>query len=56
MKKTVRSLYVIKILRSIHNFSSSPGGEAARNSHIKMELNFKKYMLPRFNSFWSNIL
>ena len=34
-KRTVKSLCVIKKLRSINNFSSSSGDEAARTSYIK---------------------
>ena len=38
----VESLYVIKKLRSIYNFSSNPGGEAAINSYIRNEVWFRE--------------
>ena len=55
-KKDRKSLYAIKKLRCICDFSSSLGSEAAINFHIKKQLDLEKYALPRFKALWSNFL
>lgn len=54
--KKDRRIFIYKKLRSIYDFSSSLGSEAAINFHIKKQLDLEKYALPRFKALWSNFL
>lgn len=54
--KKDRRIFIHKKLRSIYDFSSSLGSEAAINFHIKKQLDLEKYALPRFKALWSNFL